>query len=526
MRAHTRDGQNRESETGGEKANHAQPPQAPKDEKPHEAGTAKPDGSATKHGTPQPAAKASDAHEPEPAPQKQEDEEEEGATPTGHAPDGKEKSGALTPPSARTNATERAANEPRDGTPDAPTNDAMENTRKRDDGRAARTAASTPEAHPTNTRDDGASAAKHGARQAGATEREPENPTTDAPDKAATTEEGKGDDMATTGTDPNPRPGLQAAPCGEHACARRRRGAALGWRGLPRAGGVTVGSLRPEGATRAKPNCAHGPASRQNSGTASARVPARRPESARHERRASARAGADEPQLPVKMQSKPPRRDAGWNALRVELSRVPSGACCSRVEVALMLTKQVRARSGEGGWKWARAGNSMLVRLSPRPDLVANKKNKRKKNLCRMQLKHGAPQSGRDANRSEERAQGTAQGGTTEAVSRRVSAMSAHTPRHEQEQEEQEEPHSPTSGTRQRESARLWKCNALCHLKKEHRRQVAAPLRPSRLSPPVPFLLAFVPLLLWAGRRIAARPPRPVQPPSLRLWDSRTPERA
>lgn len=197
-----RDDQNSDRETGGAKENHAAPPKAPSDEKPQPDGTAKPDGSATKHGTPQPAANAREAQEPEPAPQKQEEEEEEGETPTGHADDGNEKRGAPAPASARTNATERAAKVPRE-TPRGPANDATENTRNRDDGRAARTAASTPGAQPTNTDDDGASAAKHADREAGATEREPENPTTGAPDRAATTEEGKSEEEgATTGSPP------------------------------------------------------------------------------------------------------------------------------------------------------------------------------------------------------------------------------------------------------------------------------------------------------------------------------------
>ena len=234
-----RDDQNRESETGGENPNHAEPPNAPSDEKPQPDGTTTPDGSATKHGTREPAANASDAHEPEPAPQKQEDEEEEGATPTGQADDGNEKSGAPTPPSSRTNATERAANEARD-TPRGPANDATENTRTRDDGTAARTAASTPDAHPTNTRDAGASDAKHGARQASATEREPENPTTGADERAATTEEGKGDNITAT-TRPNPRRGgrqdgkpnslamiwFSVLPSGEHQSKPPKIGAAL-----------------------------------------------------------------------------------------------------------------------------------------------------------------------------------------------------------------------------------------------------------------------------------------------------------
>ena len=197
-----RDDQNSDRETGGAQENHAEPPNAPNDEKPHEAGTARPDGSATKHGTPEPAANASDAHEPEPAPQKQEEDEEEGATPTGHADDGNEKRGAPAPASARTNATERAANEPRDGTPEGGAKAATENTRRRDDGRAARTAASTPGAHPTSTDEEEeaeeARTARHADKEAGATEREPEKPTTGAPERAATAEEGKGDNITAT----------------------------------------------------------------------------------------------------------------------------------------------------------------------------------------------------------------------------------------------------------------------------------------------------------------------------------------
>ncbi len=199
-----RDGQKRDNETGGENENHAAPPKAPRGEKPQPDGTATPDGRATKHGTPEPAAKAREAQEPEPAPQKHAAERDDGARPGGHGAEGNEKSGAPTPPSARTNATERAAKEPRD-TPAGPAKDATENTRNRDGATDARTAASTPDAQPTNTRDEGARAAKHGARDAGATEREPENPTTGAPDKAATTEEGKEDEEeATAGTQPQP----------------------------------------------------------------------------------------------------------------------------------------------------------------------------------------------------------------------------------------------------------------------------------------------------------------------------------
>jgi len=92
-------------------------------------------------------------------------------------------------------------------TPRGPANDATENTRKRDDGRAARTAASTPDAHPTSTDEEEeaeeARTDRHADREAGATEREPENPTTGDDERAATTEEGKSDrEGAMTGSPP------------------------------------------------------------------------------------------------------------------------------------------------------------------------------------------------------------------------------------------------------------------------------------------------------------------------------------
>jgi len=401
-----RDDQKSERETGGENPNHAEPPKAPSDEKPHEAGTAKPDGSATKHGTPQPAAKASDAHEPEPAPQKQKEEEEEGATPTGQADDGNEKSGAPADATARTNATERAAKVPRE-TPRGAANDATENTRSRDEATDARTAASTPEAHPTNTEEEEkgeeARTDRHADSEAGATEREPENPTTGAPERAATTEEGKRDDMTATEPDPNPRPGRaggagpfacesrpattdrpQAAPGGEHACAHSRRGAALGWRRLRRAGGVNGAErrLRPAtGTTRAKPNCAHGPTRRaaRTLATTAAKTQARRapgcPRAATGAcDRASARAGAAAPQSrPSCNRSRSGRggsRVAGPSPPAKEeggLERAPRGTKPPSVspmkqnsadQVALVPAKQVRARSVVGGWKWARAGRN------------------------------------------------------------------------------------------------------------------------------------------------------------------------
>ena len=129
-----------------------------------------------RHGTPSPAARASDAHEPEPNPEKHDDAERDGASPAGHARPGDD---THTPPEAATactQATDRAASAPR---PD-PNADAR-NTRSRAEGTDERTTASTPRAHPTTTcpRTSG-STARTAATHADDGEREPENPTTGA----------------------------------------------------------------------------------------------------------------------------------------------------------------------------------------------------------------------------------------------------------------------------------------------------------------------------------------------------------
>ena len=100
------------------------------------------------------------------------------------------------------------------------------------------------------------------------------------------------------------------------------------------------------------------------------------------------------------------RRSASRLALRAGSGRASLGRIKqnSRDLVALVPIKQVRARSSEGGWKWARAGQFDAGALTLRLDRASRKNKNSKKNLRPMNPKHGAPQPRRDANRSEERA--------------------------------------------------------------------------------------------------------------------------
>ena len=146
-------------------ANHHPPPSGA-----NHAGVATPTGNQTSAGTPSATANESEAHDPEPEPQKaRRDGADNNAG--GQADAGNETQQPPADATARTQATERAANEPRP-TPNA---DARNTTA---DGTRERTSASTPEQHPTTTvafGDTRDSAARTAA--AGTSEREPENPT-------------------------------------------------------------------------------------------------------------------------------------------------------------------------------------------------------------------------------------------------------------------------------------------------------------------------------------------------------------
>ena len=131
----------------------------------------------TTTGKPSPAANAAEAHEPEPRPQKQADDRADGTKPGGHGAAGNTTSPEPGPPAAtaRTSATDRAANAPRP----EPNADAENTTAA---GAAARTNASAPAAQPTATErpdanTDPTTPATSGAN-AGASRRAPENPTT------------------------------------------------------------------------------------------------------------------------------------------------------------------------------------------------------------------------------------------------------------------------------------------------------------------------------------------------------------
>ena len=103
--------------------------------------------------SPDPMAKASEAHVPDPKPEKHADGDDDGRRPPGHGPEGKATHNAVSAAAtARTQAIDRAANAPLP----CP-NDAASKIRRRDAGRPARTVASTPRAQPATTVDDGES---------------------------------------------------------------------------------------------------------------------------------------------------------------------------------------------------------------------------------------------------------------------------------------------------------------------------------------------------------------------------------
>ncbi|WP_445246405.1 hypothetical protein [Microcoleus sp. OTE_8_concoct_300] len=121
---------------------------------------------------------------PEPAPQNAREDDADGARPEGQAPDGNE---THTPPAdwtARTTATDRAANAPR---PEP--NDATEKTRA--EGKKPRNAASTPAAQPTNTGTPAGTSVATAAQTGGAYEREPEKPTAGAEETRERTRSGR-----------------------------------------------------------------------------------------------------------------------------------------------------------------------------------------------------------------------------------------------------------------------------------------------------------------------------------------------
>ena len=124
----------------------------------------------TRHGTPEPRAKAREAHDPEPAPQKAREEEAEGSKPAGQGDEGKQTHKPSAAATARTTATERAAKIPR-----LEPNDEACNTVA--DGKRERKKASTPLAQPTNTdADAGTRDTTREAAPKGTDEREPEKP--------------------------------------------------------------------------------------------------------------------------------------------------------------------------------------------------------------------------------------------------------------------------------------------------------------------------------------------------------------
>jgi len=85
----------------------------PRDTSPQPAGAGTPAGRNTRQGTPDPRAKAKDAQLPDPSPENATDDRPEGRKPAGQGDDGND---THTPPeadTARTQATDRAANDPR-----------------------------------------------------------------------------------------------------------------------------------------------------------------------------------------------------------------------------------------------------------------------------------------------------------------------------------------------------------------------------------------------------------------------------
>ena len=98
----------------------------------------------TKHGTPEPRAKAREAHDPEPAPQKALEEDLEGSKPAGQAQEGKQTHKPPAAATARTTATDRAAKAPGPEPKEEACNTVA-------DGKEDRKNSSTPGAQPTNT---------------------------------------------------------------------------------------------------------------------------------------------------------------------------------------------------------------------------------------------------------------------------------------------------------------------------------------------------------------------------------------
>ena len=113
-------------------------------DKPQPVGQGKEEPKKTRDGTPEPRAKAREAHEPEPPPQKALEEKQEGSKPDGQGDDGKETHKPLAAATARTTATERAAKAP--GL--EPKEEACNTVA---DGKEDRKNSSTPGAQPTNT---------------------------------------------------------------------------------------------------------------------------------------------------------------------------------------------------------------------------------------------------------------------------------------------------------------------------------------------------------------------------------------
>ena len=124
----------------------------------------------TRDGTPEPRAKAREAHEPEPLPQKAREEEAEGSKPAGQGDEGKQTHKPSAVATALTTATDRAAKAPGPEPKEEACNTVA-------DGKEDRKNSSTPGAQPTNTAAD--LETRDTTREAapkGTDEREPEKP--------------------------------------------------------------------------------------------------------------------------------------------------------------------------------------------------------------------------------------------------------------------------------------------------------------------------------------------------------------
>ena len=140
-------------------------------------------GRKTRQGTPRPTARARDDQDPEPKPPKQREGDEEGTKPGGQGEQGKDNQQPPALDTARTQAVERAAKEPRP----RPKDDAEKTEAEGNNDRATESA---PPAQPTKTEAPGATnpaTRRKATTEQGSKEREPEKPTAEKPETNART---------------------------------------------------------------------------------------------------------------------------------------------------------------------------------------------------------------------------------------------------------------------------------------------------------------------------------------------------